>query len=78
MIGDDQRRLVPFLLYDRGYATYSRIAQWVRRSASGGSGTPQIVVRPVGDDPAELRRLNPELDIWDAYAVSHVIMPMAR
>ena len=72
---DGQKRVAPILLYDGGCATCSRIAQWVRRSASGASGEPLIDVRPVGDDPAEVRRLNPELDIWDAYAVSHVIMP---
>ena len=73
--GDGLKCLAPILLYDGGCATCSRIAQWVRRSASRAPGEPQIVVRPVGDDPDELRRLNPGLDIWDAYAVSHVIMP---
>jgi len=34
-----------------------------------------IIVRPIGDDPEELRLLNPELDIWDAYATIHVLMP---
>jgi len=70
-----QMRIVPLLLYDDGCATCSRIARWVQRSASGRSGEPCIIERPVGNDPAELRRLNPGLDIWDAYAVSHVIMP---
>jgi predicted DCC family thiol-disulfide oxidoreductase YuxK len=60
---------VPILLYDGGCATCSRIANWVA------ARSPDILVRPVGDDPAELHRLNPTLDIWDAYAVSHVIMP---
>ena len=66
---------LPVLLYDGGCATCSRIARWVQRSATGPSGTPTILERPVGNDPAELHRLNPSLDIWDAYAVSHVIMP---
>jgi len=68
-------RAVPILLYDAGCATCSHIARWVQRSASGRAGEPGIIARPVGNDPAELRRLNPALDIWDAYAVSHVIMP---
>lgn len=67
--------IVPILLYDGGCATCSRIARWVKSSANGRAGEAKITVRPVGSDPAELRRLNPALDIWDAYAVSHVIMP---
>jgi predicted DCC family thiol-disulfide oxidoreductase YuxK len=70
-----QTRIVPLLLYDDGCATCSRIARWVHKSANGRQGEPTIVERPVGNDPVELRRLNPGLDIWDAYAVSHVIMP---
>lgn len=70
-----QRSSVPILLFDGGCATCRRIAGWVQRSADRGVGPPQIVQRPVGNDPAELRQLNPDLDIWDAYAVSHVIMP---
>jgi len=70
-----ETRTVPILLYDGGCATCSRIAHWVHKAASRESGAPGIIERPVGNDPAELRRLNPDLDIWDAYAVSHVIMP---
>jgi len=70
-----QTRIVPILLYDEGCATCSRIARWVQRSASRRAGKPSILQRPVGNDPSELRHLNPDLDIWDAYAVSHVIMP---
>lgn len=69
------KRVAPILLYDGGCATCSRIARWVHRSAARTPGGPAIVERPVGNDPAELLRLNPGLDIWDAYAVSHVIMP---
>ena len=72
---DSKTRIVPMLLYDDGCATCTRIARWVQRSASGKSGEPSIIERPVGNDPAELRRLNPDLNIWDAYATSHVIMP---
>ena len=60
----------PILLYDGGCAICRRIAHWVSASAAG-----RIIVRPVGDDPIELQRLNSKLDIWDAYAVVHVIMP---
>lgn len=70
-----QRSQVPILLYDGGCATCRRIADWVERTAAATPGEPSIVLRPVGNDPAELRQLNPGLDIWDAYAVSHVIMP---
>ena len=72
---ESNTRKVPILLYDGGCATCDRIARWVQRSAGTVSGEPGIMVRPVGNDPMELRRLNPALDIWDAYAVSHVIMP---
>jgi hypothetical protein len=47
----------------------------VQKSATATAPEPGIVVRPVGNNPEELLRLNPALDIWDAYAVSHVIMP---
>ena len=70
-----QTQSVPILLYDSGCATCSRIARWVQSSAARGTGKPAILARPVGNDPLELRRLNPGLNIWDAYAVSHVIMP---
>lgn len=66
---------VPILLYDGGCATCTRIAGWVQKSANTTTGDPTIIARPVGNNPQELRRLNPTLDIWDAYAVSHVIMP---
>jgi hypothetical protein len=32
-------------------------------------------VRPIGEDPEALQLLNPELNIWDAYATSHLLMP---
>ena len=68
-------RPAPILLYDGGCETCTRIADWVRRSAGAKQGDPPIIVRPVGNDPDELRRLNPALDIWTAYEVVHVIMP---
>ena len=33
------------------------------------------MVRPIGQDPEELRALNPDLNIWDAYATIHLLMP---
>ncbi len=65
----------PILLYDGGCEVCRRIGHWVSASALGNAGRPSIVARPVGDDPAALRSLNARLDIWDAYAVVHVIMP---
>jgi hypothetical protein len=47
----------------------------VEKSARVETGEPGIVLRPIGDDPAALRTLNPGLDIWDAYATIHVLMP---
>jgi hypothetical protein len=34
-----------------------------------------VDVRPIGSDPKALRALNPALDIWDAYATIHLLMP---
>jgi hypothetical protein len=39
------------------------------------SGSPSILAQPIGDDPKALRVLNSKLDIWDAYATIHVLMP---
>jgi hypothetical protein len=33
------------------------------------------VERPIGDDPEALLSLNPDLDIWGAYATIHLLMP---
>ncbi len=65
----------PVLLYDGGCAVCRSIGQWVSASASAKDDRPTIIARPIGNDPAALRKLNPELDIWDAYAVVHVVMP---
>ena len=47
----------------------------MKRSALSTSGEATIIERPIGDDPAELERLKPGLDIWDAYATIHLLMP---
>lgn len=68
-----QRR--PILLFDDECGVCRRIARWVRASARIEAGKPSIVPRPIGNDPDELRALDPGLDIWQAYATIHVLMP---
>ncbi|MGD0471901.1 MAG: DCC1-like thiol-disulfide oxidoreductase family protein [Candidatus Velthaea sp.] len=65
----------PVLLYNGECAVCRHIAQWVLQSARSASGDPSIVERPIGDDPEALALLNPDLDIWDAYATVHLLMP---
>ncbi len=60
------------LLYNDECAVCRTIARWVRHSAARDC---VLVVRPIGDDPAALRALNVKLDIWDAYATIHILMP---
>jgi predicted DCC family thiol-disulfide oxidoreductase YuxK len=65
----------PILLFDDECGVCRHIAHWVRTSAQNKSGNATIIVQPIGDDPELLRSLNPELDIWNAYATIHVLMP---
>ena len=65
----------PILLFNGECAVCRRIAHWVERSAMRGSAKATLSERPIGDDPAELHRLNPTLDIWDAYETIHIVMP---
>ena len=65
----------PILLFDDECGVCRRIASWVKKSAQLKSGETSLVVRPIGDDPDALRALNPGLDIWEAYATIHVVMP---
>ena len=65
----------PILLYNDECAVCRRIGDWVRRSSLNKSGEATIIVRPIGDDPEDLRTLNPSLDIWDAYETIHIVMP---
>jgi hypothetical protein len=67
--------LFPILLFNDECAVCRHIGHWVQRSAQSQSGDTSIVVEPIGDDPEALRSLNPDLDIWDAYATIHVLMP---
>jgi predicted DCC family thiol-disulfide oxidoreductase YuxK len=65
----------PILLFNDECAVCRVIGKWVRKSAEHQVGGSAIIVRPIGDDPLILRTLNPELDIWDAYANIHLLMP---
>jgi len=65
----------PILLYNDECAICRRIGAWVQKSAMSKSGDAIIIAQPIGDNPKALRALNPKLDIWDAYATIHVLMP---
>jgi predicted DCC family thiol-disulfide oxidoreductase YuxK len=67
--------LFPILLFNDECGVCRRIARWVKKSAHSKSGEAGLVVQPIGDDPEALRALNPDLDIWDAYATIHLLMP---
>ncbi len=69
------RQPKPILLYDDQCSVCRHIASWVRKSAKNKAGETSILDRPIGNDPEALRMLNPALDIWDAYATIHVLMP---
>ena len=70
-----QKQPKPILLFNDECAVCRHIGHWVQRSAQSKSGETSIIVQPIGDDPEMLRSLNPDLDIWDAYATIHVLMP---
>jgi predicted DCC family thiol-disulfide oxidoreductase YuxK len=65
----------PVLLFNDECGVCRSIAGWVKKQVQGVSGTTLIVVRPIGQDPEELRALNQDLNIWDAYATIHLLMP---
>jgi predicted DCC family thiol-disulfide oxidoreductase YuxK len=65
----------PILLFDNECGVCRRIGHWVKKSAQLNAAETSLIVRPIGDDPAALRVLNPGLDIWEAYATIHVLMP---
>ncbi len=75
MSGAQKTVAKPILLYNDECAVCRHIAQWVQRVAKDKSGETRIVERVIGDDPAALRSLSPNLDIWDAYATIHLLMP---
>ena len=70
-----QKQTKPILLFDDECAVCRHIARWVQKLARTKSGETSIIERPIGNDPELLRSLNPDLDIWDAYATIHVVMP---
>ena len=65
----------PILLYDDECSVCRRIGAQVQRSAQTENGEVTIIALPIGDDPERLRTLSPGLNIWDAYATVHVLMP---
>ena len=69
------RPSTPILLFDDECAVCRRMAHWVRSVARNGIGERTIDVRPIGEDPEALRKLDPTLDIWKVYARSHLLMP---
>jgi hypothetical protein len=71
-IAQMQKQTKPLLLFNDECAVCRRIGNWVQKSAQSDSS---ILVQPIGDDPDALRSLNPDLDIWDAYATIHLLMP---
>ena len=72
---ETQKQTKPILLFDDECAVCRHIARWVQRVAQTKSGDATIIERPIGNDPELLLALNPDLDIWDAYATIHVVMP---
>ena len=65
----------PILLFNDECGVCRSIANWVKKQVETGSGARSIVVQPIGQDPEELRALNQDLNIWDAYATIHLLMP---
>jgi predicted DCC family thiol-disulfide oxidoreductase YuxK len=70
-----QKQTTPILLFNDECAVCRRIGHWVQRSAQSSSGETSLIVQPIGDDPAALLALHPDLDIWDAYDTIHLLMP---
>ena len=66
---------LPVLLFNDECGVCRWIARWVKKSATTRTGAMRLDVRPIGDDPAALSLLSPHLDIWDAYATIHLLMP---
>ena len=72
-----QKQTKPILLYDGECGFCRRIAHWVEKSARNKSGETSIILMPVGNDPEALKRINPNLNIWEAYATNYLVMPDA-
>jgi predicted DCC family thiol-disulfide oxidoreductase YuxK len=67
--------VAPTLLFNDECAVCRRLAGWVRRSAEKSASGAKVLVRPIGDDPDALAQLAAKLDIWEAYATIHLVMP---
>ena len=65
----------PLLLFNDECGICRAIARWVAKAARLPSGETGIDERAIGDDPDALRSLNADLDIWEAYATIHLLMP---
>ena len=72
---DIKEQSAPILLFNDECGVCRSIANWVKKQVQAGSGAPSIVVRPIGQDPEELRALNQGLNIWDVDATIHLLMP---
>jgi predicted DCC family thiol-disulfide oxidoreductase YuxK len=71
----DKRQNVPILRFNDECGVCRNLARWVRKSAQTRLGETVMIVRPIGEDPEELRSLNRGLNIWNAYATIHLLMP---
>jgi predicted DCC family thiol-disulfide oxidoreductase YuxK len=65
----------PLLLFNDECGVCRYIAAWVAKSMKTTKGEAALAEQPIGDDPDALRLLDPDLDIWDAYATIHLLMP---
>ena len=72
---DIKEQSAPILLFNDECGVCRSIANWVKKQAQARSVVTNIVVRPIGQDPEELQALNQGLNIWDAYATIHLLMP---
>ena len=70
-----KERSIPILLFNDECGVCRSIAHWVKIQALAKTGKACMDVRPIGQDPEELRGLNQGLNIWDAYATIHLLMP---
>lgn len=67
--------MIPILLFDGECNVCRKIAYWVENAARRPTGPPPVIIQEIGEDPAELAVLHPGLDIWEAYAAPHMLMP---
>ena len=68
-------RTKPVLLFNNECGVCRHITHWVTKSAITKSGQTTLIAQPIGEDPQALKLLSPELDIWDAYATIHLLLP---